>query len=388
MRILVGNNHLDKTGGTESYTFALATILKDIGYEVEYFTFHKGLVSEKLERYGIPFMSHNYYDLILANHTSVVEHLFLHGFVIQTCHGVIPDLEQPSPFADMYVSISEEVRTHLQHLGVESDVMLNGIDCERFAPNIPIHQNLTCVLSLCQSDAANNFIKECCDSMSGGEIEFILCNKFTDNVWEIEKQINRADLVVGIGRSLYDAMACGRCVISYDFRPYHNVAIGDGYITKNNIYQSIAYNCSGRGLNRTFTKEEFITELKKYNPDDGKWARSFALENLNMREAARRYIEYYDRCIMSEILLNKLAKTRALNTVKETSMAAQIAALEKNMADVCALHTTMNTRITVLEENLLRINKKRKKYLKILRAIAYVTSSLVFLTIILILLTL
>ena len=43
MRILVGNNHLDKTGGTESYTFALATILKEFGHEVEYFTFNKGL---------------------------------------------------------------------------------------------------------------------------------------------------------------------------------------------------------------------------------------------------------------------------------------------------------------------------------------------------------
>lgn len=355
MRILVGNNHLDNTGGTESYTFALATILKDFGHEVEYFTFDKGLVSEKLEQYGIPFMSHEYYDLILANHTSVVEHLFLYGYIIQTCHGVLPDLEQPSPFADIYVSISEEVRTHLQQLGKQSDVMLNGIDCERFAPHNPIHSNLTCVLSLCQSDIANSFIKECCDSLSDGKIKFLSCNKFTDNVWEIEEKINEADLVVGIGRSLYDAMACGRCVISYDYRPYHDAAVGDGYLDKTNISQSIAHNCSGRGLNRTFTKEDFIAELKKYNPEDGIWARSYAVANLNMRESAIRYIKYYNRNIIPEIGLQKLVKIRAYYTTKETSL---------------------TNRINELEKNLVRLQKKRDKYLKILRLIAYIASGI------------
>ena len=356
MRILVGSNHLAQTGGTESYTFALATALKELGHEVEYFTFNKGLVSDQLERYGIPFMAHEYYDLILANHTPVIEYLFSYGLIIQTCHGIIPDLEQPSPYADMYISISEEIKAHLQHLDIESDVMLNGIDCERFTPHAPIHSKLTRVLSLCQSDVANNFIQECCNAVSDGQIEFISCNKFTDNVWEIEKKINQADLVVGIGRSLYDAMACGRCVISYDYRPYHNAAVGDGYLTERNIQQSIAYNCSGRGTNRTFTKDEFIAELKKYDPEDGKWARRYALENLNMRKSAKRYIEYYNKYKIPETGLRKLMIIKTLSTQKETAM---------------------TNRITALEGELLRVNKKREKYLRILRLITYITLSLI-----------
>ncbi|MCH5307590.1 MAG: hypothetical protein J1E37_05865 [Prevotella sp.] len=363
MRILVGNNQLIQTGGTESYTFALAISLKKIGHEVEYFTFARGFVSEQLETCGIPFMSHDYYDLILANHTPVVEHLFCYGFIIQTCHGIILDLEQPSPFADMYVCISEEIKNHLQNIGIKSDVMLNGIDCNRFTPYNPIHSNLTCVLSLCQSDIANNFIKECCDSISDGNIEFISCNKFTDNVWEIEKRINQADLVVGIGRSLYDAMACGRCVISYDYRPYHSIAVGDGYLSKNNIQQSIAYNCSGRGLNKTFTKAEFILELKKYNPEDGRWARCYALENLNIEKSAKRYLEYYDnnKDKVSGIERQKLIKVRTLHTMKETEM---------------------NNRITILEEKLLQISKKRNKYLKTIRAIVYIVPSFIVIIIV------
>ena len=39
-------------------------------------------------------------------------------------------------------------------------------------------------------------------------------------VFNIEDKINEADLVVGIGRSLLDAMSCGRPVVSFDDRIY------------------------------------------------------------------------------------------------------------------------------------------------------------------------
>ena len=87
MKILLGNNHLAKTGGTENYTFALALELKRQGHEVEYFTFEKGEISSLLEDKDIPFLSGNHYDLILANHNTVVEKLWTYGYLIQTCHG-------------------------------------------------------------------------------------------------------------------------------------------------------------------------------------------------------------------------------------------------------------------------------------------------------------
>lgn len=291
MRILVGNNHLQKTGGTENYTFALAVELQRLGHEVEYFTFEPGEVSEKLETLGISSMSHKDYDLILANHNTVVEQLCPYGYVVQTCHGTVPELEQPSPYADSYVSVTAEVRDHLRELGFDSELMLNGIDCHRFAPHVPLSSELGNVLSLCQSDEINAFIRECCEEIGVG---FKACNKFTDNVWEVEKLINQADLVVGIGRSLYDAMACGRCVVSFDNRSYVNEAIGDGYLTAETIEKSIYHNCSGRGLHRTFTKEELIAELKRYRPEDGAWLRAYALKHLNIAKSAQRYLAYYN----------------------------------------------------------------------------------------------
>ena len=291
MRILVANNHLQRTGGTENYTYALALELKRCGHEVEYFTFEKGAVSDLLESLGVPFMSSRKYDLILANHNTCVRKLYKRGFTIQTSHGTIPELERPTSKADLFVSVTEEIRAHiLKTKGYKSDVVLNGIDCRRFSPQRQISEKLSCVLSLSQSEELNAFIAECCSEMG---VRFISGNKNTDNIWKIEDRINEADLVVGIGRSLYDAMACGRCVLSYDRRWYMGDEIGDGYLTAENIGKAIFWNCSGRGHRKTFDKDGFIKELQKYDPADGQWAREYALENLNVERAAQRYIDIY-----------------------------------------------------------------------------------------------
>ena len=129
MHILVATNHLEKTGGTECYTFALAQELVKQGHDVEYFTFQKGAISNKIEALGIKYRSRIFYDLILANHINVVNHLYKRGYIIQTCHGISMDLEQPSPKADAYVSISQEVYDYLLSKGYKSTIIKNGIDC-------------------------------------------------------------------------------------------------------------------------------------------------------------------------------------------------------------------------------------------------------------------
>lgn len=291
MKILVGNNHLVKTGGTENYTYALALELKRQGHDVEYFTFEKGEVSALLEKEGVRYMSSDRYDLILANHCTVAAALSPFGYVIQTCHGVKPKLEQPTHHADAYVSISEEVQLHLSSRGFKSSLIYNGIDCERFRAYKPISEKLTSVLSLCQSDSMNDFLKQVCQIKG---IAFTACNKHVENVWNIEELINSADLVVGIGRSIYDAMACGRCVIIYDSRDYMKEALGDGYLTEDIISSALKYNCSGRCFKKTFTQETFIEELEKYDSSDGKWARNYALKYFNIQKNVADYISIYE----------------------------------------------------------------------------------------------
>lgn len=287
--ILVATNHLVTVGGSETFAYSLIESLTKKGYYVEYFTFHKGLVSEKIENeLNVKFKSLSKYDLILANHNSCVRLLSRYGLLIQTCHGIFPELEQPNKYADGFVAISSEVRDHLKDNGFSSIVVLNGINCERFKPEKPLNKQLTKVLSLSQSDLANDKIEEACNALN---ISFNKFNKHINPLWDVEKEINKADLVVGLGRSAYDAMACGRAILVFDDRGYFE-SYGDGYLTKEVLKSCIYYNLSGRASKLKFDTNDIKKELLKYDVEDGKVMREYAMKNLNIDLQVEKYIEY------------------------------------------------------------------------------------------------
>ena len=296
MRILVATNHLNSLGGTETYTYALIAELKSRNFEVQYFTFQKGLVSDKIEKdLDVNFMSYGRYDLILANHNTCVNELYSKGSIIQTCHGIYPKLEQPSPRADFYVAISKEVKNHLRKLGYLSIVILNGVDCTRFSLKNEPDTNLKKILSLSQSVEVNKLLKKI-SKENNWELQTI--NKFEDKIWEIELVINDVDLVIGLGRSAFEAMACGRPVVIYDHRPYSE-PYGDGYLTKEKLDESIKNNCSGRRFKKNFSEEKLREEIKKYSAEDGKDLRAYAHLNLNIQTKPEQYFRVYNDYLIS-----------------------------------------------------------------------------------------
>ena len=289
MNILVANNSLDRLGGSETFTFTLIEELVRRGFSVEYFTFNFGLVSSKIEnQLKVSFCTRKKYDLILANHNTCVEHLYKYGFIIQTCHGIFPKLEQPSSKSNLYVSVSTEIQNHLGRLGFPSVLIHNGLNLNRFKPIKPLNIKLRRVLSLCHSVEANKFIEAACRELN---VEFLKAFKYKDAVWNIEDIMNKADLVVGLGRSAFEAMACGRPVVIYDNRSYFN-SCGDGYI-KNDLGFSLQNNCSGRYSNKQFTQELFIKELQKYESDDGFYFREIAEKEFNIVNSVDYYLRFW-----------------------------------------------------------------------------------------------
>ncbi|WP_018631075.1 hypothetical protein [Niabella aurantiaca] len=303
--ILVANNHLQHLGGSETYTYTLAEELKKQAFDVEYFTFHKGLVSDRLETdIGVRFMKKRKYDLILANHYTCVNHLRNKGFIIQTCHGIYPELEQPSPHANGYVAISQEVKDHLSQKNLESRIILNGINMDRFKSTAPLCPDVKTVLSLCQSDEANQIIEASCQAVGA---RLTTLNKFKNPVWHVERMINRADLVIGIGRSAYEAMACGRPVIIFDHRSYFEPC-GDGYV-KDCLEKSLLKNCSGRAFNKAFSVAEVVREIKKFKMEDGNFFRKFALKKFNIAHNVREYVDYFTHLNQRSSLVGQLSAT-------------------------------------------------------------------------------
>lgn len=287
--ILVACNHLVSVGGSELYSYYLIKALKSRGcYNVEYFTHHGGEISEKIERdLGVGPKSRNRYDLILASHNTTVNYLFGQGPIIQVCHGPIPDIEQPSPLANYHIAVSDEIALHLSDKGFPSTVILNGVDMDVFKPIKPLSQKPVTILSLCQSEEANELIASVCQAEGIG---FRSINKHKNPQFQLAGEINEVDLVIGIGRSAYDAMACGRPCVLFDMRSY-NGSLGDGYLYPERFNDFVKYNCSGRYSKKTFNKEGLKAEIHKYNPNHGKELRQIAFKELNLAQNADRILE-------------------------------------------------------------------------------------------------
>lgn len=288
--ILVANNHLVQVGGSETFTYTMIKELLSRDFDVEYFALVRGDFSKKLEKeLKVKFKSKKKYDLILANHNTCVEALMGYGFIIQTCHGIYPQLEQPSICANFHVAISQEVQNHLAIKGFVSVIIMNGIDNSKFYSKKSINKELKNVLSLCQSEEANLFLKKICNNLN---LKFTSIDKNSNPTWNIEDVINDSDLVIGLGRSAYEAMACGRPVIVFDKRAYSE-SYADGYVT-NKLATSIINNCSGRFYKIKLTDEIMVQELSKYNAADGEILRQYILDNMTVQLAVERYLNLFD----------------------------------------------------------------------------------------------
>jgi len=298
MKILISNNHLDFLGGSETFTYTLAVEMKRRGHEVHILTPKPGIVSEKLRtEYEIRVNTiAPSYDLCLLNHNSTVDWVLKNmpeqdlSRVVQTCHGILPPLEQPhySLPEIKYVGISTEVQNHLHAKGIESTVINNGIDLERFKPHSSSNREFTQICSLSQSEYFNNILVKVADYFG---VDLILNNKYKNPVWDIENQIQDSQLVFGLGRSAYEGLAMDKVVFVADAREYMGGRM-DGIINSNNIEDFVQNNCSGRYSNLEPTYESIINEVKlNFLEADTIDSRVIAEKYFDIKKQAQKYLD-------------------------------------------------------------------------------------------------
>jgi GT2 family glycosyltransferase len=289
MKILVATNHLDRLGGSETYTYSMVKELERLGHNVEVFTFTKDKVGVQA-KLNVVDKPKDRYDLIFINHNTCLMALQdVQGYKVFTSHGVFPEIEQPVAGADKYVSISSEVKAHLRSLEFNSELILNGIDCDRFKPKTKIRKKPKKVLSICQGEVANQIIEKACKKL---KLDF---EKLDKTVWNVEDKINEADIVFSLGRGAYEAMACGRDVIIFDSRAYMGFAMADGRVNKSNINEIIKNNCSGRRYEKEWGVEDVVRIIKFYNQNNGEFNRKFAIENLNIKKQVDKYLQLCEK---------------------------------------------------------------------------------------------
>lgn len=233
-KILITNWRLGTKGGTERWCELMAKTLEGMGHKVD--------VSDK--------PTEKHYDLALINHLDPKQ--INADRKIYTSHGVIPELETPKEGADVYVGVSEEV----QGCHKTDTIIRNPIDTEQFKPTREVNNQPLNILVITNNPLDMDVIEAAVKDLNlvriGGD----------NRVDNVEEYINAADTVISLGRGCYEAMACNRNVVVYDYNG------ADGGISTESYYRFRTYNCSGRYGEAQWTPAQLRWQIEaNYDPD-------------------------------------------------------------------------------------------------------------------------
>ncbi len=300
LEILLATNQLLAPGGTENYTYELAKEFYRRGHSIDVFTVLPGKYTEQFKPYArVSIELRDEYDLLLVNHSPCL--LLLRGCrgpKVFTSHGADHFLEQPISGADIYVAVTGEVQKNIKRHGLDSTIIWNGIDLERFVPIIAPSYELRKVLHFWHDDDMAQVVEHACNDLGVEYIE-IGKNERTD---DMEKTINSVDLVVTTGRAAYEAMACGRPLLWYiklhlakpdiSGGPNQNITVSRafGMVTEKNILQVMENDYGPDGFNIEWGVEEMKEEMLKYDDQDGIFLRQYAEKHLDIKEKADHYL--------------------------------------------------------------------------------------------------
>jgi len=295
MEILITCYKLNLSGSS-TYTLTLASELKKRHHNVSIFTLFPEKLTKEFEKKGIHVFSDpiqiqsQKYNIIIGQHsipTLTVRGIFPTIPLIFISHGVIPFLEQP-PLIDIniqkYIVVSEEIKNNLiKNYCINPDnvvLIRNFININRFKSQKKINKKLKTVLFLSNhecEDVRKN-IKDACKKL---KLKSIFVGK-KNKIFEVEKYINKSDLVISLGRGILESMSCGRAVIVFDYNG------GDGMVVEKNISEIRKNNFSGRRYNIKYNTNDLIKEIKKYSVSMSKINREIVLRDYNVESSVDR----------------------------------------------------------------------------------------------------
>ena len=272
-KILLTNFNIVNLTGSEIDTITIAEYFINKGYEVDIFTLKKGkpiidLVNPKI-RVIVPNednMLYDKYDIIWSRHWALLDYILFYK-KINANHVLYMSLSWfnsyeafPDYYKDLSLigTISNEILLKLkEELGKDSEKIYlfpNYVPTNycKYAIKKPEKISKICIVSNHIPDELKEFIKMYKKSFIIDVYGFNYKIAYVD-----DKLLNKYDVVISIGKTIYYTTAMGIPSYCYDYLG------GYGYITKDNINEAFKYNFSGRGFDQKKSPEEIYNELVK-----------------------------------------------------------------------------------------------------------------------------
>lgn len=305
MRVLISNFRYLNLTGTETFTYTLLEALaKQKGFKIYFYSPFLGAKLLKRTRRLNLSISDNLNDFkkekidIIHSHHNLTSILLRCHFpktpIVSLIHGCLEFLDQPPYFlkSNYYGSISEETGNYLKNFNIPKNKIFyfpNSVNCSRFKPKKPLPlwpKNLLVISNYIDRKAAK-LIKKVSQQLNL-KTWFIGKNKQKFN---IEKEINKADIVMSLGRGIIEALSCGKAGLVFSYDHLHKT--GDGMVTKDNIDVLAKKNFSGRAKKIPFNYKNLVKEFKKYNPQMSEFNRQYALKHFDINKNVKKLLKIY-----------------------------------------------------------------------------------------------
>src|SRR3954451_24913671 len=300
MRLLLATHHFSSLGGSGTYLLTAAEHLERLGHEVTVFGLETGEMAELARRRGVRVADRATDlppepDALLAQDAPsalAVTERHPETPLVFVAHGATRELMLPPQLPDVaptVVVMNERVRARVDGLARSHQVvrLRQPVDMDRFAPRRPIRARPRRALLLGNNLRGPRFelIAEECRRAG---LEVIQTGRHGTASATPEDAIDAADLVIGYGRSLLEALASGRAAYVLDHLG------GDGWVTPASFAALEADGFGGRASEGVIDRQRLRADLRDYDAEMGVVNRDLVVHQHDAGRHAERLSELFE----------------------------------------------------------------------------------------------
>ena len=284
MNIAIGIEHFALTGGAATYTFVLAQHLQRIGHDIEIVTPDAGEMAERARAAGIvvsaPDEAHPP-DVVVAQDAMIslaLAALFPGVPQLFVAHGAEIDNAMPPQLDGVVVAalaMNDRVANRLHGLATEIEVvrLRQPLDWSHFRARRPPADRARRVLMFGNylRGGRREAVLRACDRLG---LECVQVGRFAGNeTTSPATAISDADIVIGYGRAVLEAMSSERAAYIYE---QHSA---DGWVTAER-YPALERNgFAGTAFEDVIDEERLTADLAAYHPGLGTAGRALILRH-------------------------------------------------------------------------------------------------------------
>ncbi len=269
MQLVLATNHLG-LGGSESYLFTVAEQFDRLGHEVVVYSPEPAAGAPVAAERGLTVVGEEglpeQCDAVVAQDGAVS--LELAGLLPRTpqifvAHSESYDLQAPPQLDGVLaavVALNDRVAARMRSFAVPVEVvrLRQPIDTERFTPrgSLPPVAETALVFGNNPNADRQGLLEAACREAG---LELSRLGGPGAQTTDPRPALARADIVIGYGRAILEAMACGRAAYVYD---WHG---GEGWVTADSYTPIEADGIAGRSGRRVLDTGSLAADLAGYN---------------------------------------------------------------------------------------------------------------------------